>query len=31
MLKLEMIIWGYNLTIIEVYAPNEDNGDIVKD
>jgi len=28
-LKLDMNIWGYKLTIIGVYAPNEDNGDIV--
>ena len=30
-LKLDMNIWGYKLTIIGVYAPNEDNGDKVKD
>jgi hypothetical protein len=24
-------MWGYKLTIIGVYAPNEDNGDTVKD
>jgi hypothetical protein len=31
MLTVEKIIWGYKLTIIGVYAPNEDNGDTVKD
>jgi hypothetical protein len=31
MLKVEMIIWGYKLTIIRVYAPKEDNVDTVKD
>ena len=31
MVKVEMVIWGYKLTIIGVYAPNEDNGDTVKD
>jgi len=30
-LKLDMIIWGYKLTIIGLYAPNEDNGVTVKD
>ena len=31
MLKLDMNIWGYKLTIIGVYAPNEENGVTVKD
>ena len=26
MLSLDMNIWGYKLTIIGIYAPNEDNG-----
>ena len=30
-LKLDMNIWGYKLTIIGIYAPNEDNGVTVKD
>ena len=30
-LKLDMNIWGYKLTIIGIYAPNEDNGITVKD
>ena len=30
-LKLDMSIWGYKLTIIGIYAPNEDNGVTVKD
>jgi len=30
-LKLDMNIWGYKLTIIAIYAPNEDNGVTVKD
>ena len=30
-LKLDMNIWGYKLTIIGTYAPNEDNGATVKD
>ena len=30
-LKLDMNIWGYKLTIIGTYARNEDNGDTVKD
>jgi exonuclease III len=30
-LKLDMNIWGYKLTIIGIYAPNEDNRVIVKD
>ena len=30
-LKLYMNIWGYKLTIIGIYAPNEDNGVTVKD
>jgi len=29
-LKLDMNIWGYKLTIIGIYAPNEDNGVTVK-
>jgi len=31
MLRLDMNIWGYKLTIIGTYAPNEDNGATVKD
>jgi hypothetical protein len=31
MLKLDMNIWGYKLTIIGVYAPNEHSGATVKD
>ena len=31
MLILDMNIWGYKLTIIGIYAPNEDNGATVKD
>jgi hypothetical protein len=31
MLKLDMNIWGYKLTIVEVYAPNEDSRATVKD
>jgi len=30
-LKLDMNIWGYQLTIIGIYAPNEDNEVRVKD
>ena len=30
-LKLDMIIWGYKLTIIGIYASSEDNGVTVKD
>jgi exonuclease III len=30
-LKLDMNIWGYKLTIIGIYAPNEDNKTTVKD
>jgi len=30
-LKLDMNIWGYKLTIIGIYAPNEDTGVTVKD
>ena len=30
-LRLGMNIWGYKLTIIGIYAPNEDNGAAVKD
>ena len=30
-LKLEMKIWGYKLTIMGIYAPNEDNKATVKD
>jgi hypothetical protein len=30
-LKLDINIWGYKLTIIGVYAPNEDSGATVKD
>jgi exonuclease III len=26
-----MNIWGYKLTIIEIYAPNEDNKTTIKD
>ena len=26
-----MNIWGYKLTIIGIYAPNEDNGTTIKD
>jgi hypothetical protein len=31
MLKLDMNVWGYKLTIIGVYAHNEDSGATVKD
>ena len=31
MFRLAMNIWGYKLTLIGVYAPNEDNGVTVKD
>jgi hypothetical protein len=31
MLKLDMNVWGYKLTIIGVYAPNEDSEATVKD
>ena len=30
-LKLDMHIWGYKLTITGIYAPNEDNRVTVKD
>ena len=30
-LKLDMNIWGYKLTIIGIYASNEDNETTVKD
>jgi len=30
-LKLDMNIWSYKLTIIGIYAPNEDYGFTVKD
>jgi len=30
-LKLDMNIWGYKLTITGIYAPNEDNKTTVKD
>ena len=30
-LRLDINISGYKLTITGVYAPNEDNGDTVKD
>jgi len=30
-LKLYMKIWGYKLTTIGIYAPNENNGVTVKD
>ena len=30
-LKLDMNIWGYKLTIIGIYAPNEDNGTTTQD
>ena len=30
-LKLDMNIWGHKLTIIGIYAPNEDNGTTIKD
>ena len=30
-LKLDMNIWGYKLTIIGIYASNEDNGVTNKD
>ena len=30
-LKLGMNIWGYKLTIIGIYAPNEDSGTTIKD
>jgi len=30
-LKLDMNIRGYKLTVIGIYAPNEDNGATVKD
>ena len=29
-LKLDMKIWDYKLTIIGLYSPNEDNGVTVK-
>ena len=30
-IKLDMNIWEYKLTIIGIYAPNEDNKTTVKD
>ena len=30
-LKLNMNIWSYKLTIIRIYATNKDNGVTVKD
>jgi len=30
-LKLDINIWGFKLTIIGIYAPNEDNKTTVKD
>ena len=30
-LKLDMNIWDYKLTIIGIYVPNEDNGTTEKD
>jgi len=30
-LRLDMNIWGYKVTFIEIYAPNEDNRATAKD